>query len=64
MKNRVVLLFAGRFMLPCLVSAGWIRQAPGTANNLYSVHFPVDALTGYAVGEGGTILKIAETWRR
>jgi photosystem II stability/assembly factor-like uncharacterized protein len=36
--------------------AGWFDQTSGTANQLLSVHFPVDATTGYAVGNSGTIL--------
>jgi photosystem II stability/assembly factor-like uncharacterized protein len=36
---------------------GWYDLASGTTNDLYSVSFPVDTLTGYAVGESGTILK-------
>ena len=52
-------------LVPGVASAGWILQNSGTTDHLYSVHFPVDALTGYAVGQSGTILKTANggaTW--
>ena len=35
----------------------WNGQSSGTTYNLMSVHFPVDAQTGYAVGNYGTVLK-------
>jgi photosystem II stability/assembly factor-like uncharacterized protein len=37
--------------------ANWVSQSSGTNKNLRSVHFPVDAQTGYAVGDSGIILK-------
>ena len=44
-------------LVPGLASAGWVAQISGTTEHLYSVHFPVDAQTGYAVGDAGTIRK-------
>jgi len=38
----------------------WVTQTSGTTNELKSVHFPVDALTGYAVGYSGIILKTTD----
>uniref|UniRef100_A0A7C4GDY9 Photosynthesis system II assembly factor Ycf48/Hcf136-like domain-containing protein n=1 Tax=candidate division WOR-3 bacterium TaxID=2052148 RepID=A0A7C4GDY9_UNCW3 len=38
---------------------GWSRMSVGCTLDLYSVCFPVDTMTGYAVGAGGTILKTA-----
>ncbi len=56
-----VLCGASIIVLPGLASAGWVAQTSGTTYGLFSVHFPVDAQTGYAVGVGGTILKTVET---
>ena len=45
--------------------AGWRRQESGVTDDLRSVCFPVDTVTGYVVGDGGTILKTTnsgETW--
>jgi len=39
------------------MGALWEPRDPGTTNTLFSVHFPVNASTGYAVGGVGTILK-------
>ncbi len=36
---------------------GWSAQTSGTTQLLTAVHFPVDAITGYVVGNNGTILK-------
>jgi hypothetical protein len=36
--------------------ASWDSLTSGTTNSIFSVHFPVDAQTGYAVGDMGTIL--------
>jgi photosystem II stability/assembly factor-like uncharacterized protein/sugar lactone lactonase YvrE len=36
---------------------GWQAGTSGTSHDLYSVCFPVDTMTGYAVGDSGTILK-------
>jgi photosystem II stability/assembly factor-like uncharacterized protein len=54
MKKLYILLVA----LPLVTSslAQWIPQNSGTTYHLYSVNF-TDAVTGYAVGSGGTILK-------
>jgi len=57
---RFFLIPAVLFLLPGLASAGWVSQSSGTTRYLYSVHFPVDAQTGYAVGDLGTILKTTD----
>ncbi|MDH4274802.1 MAG: YCF48-related protein, partial [Gammaproteobacteria bacterium] len=38
-------------------AADWAAQVSGTANKLNDVVFPVDATTGYVVGDSGTLLK-------
>jgi photosystem II stability/assembly factor-like uncharacterized protein len=40
--------------------ASWVSQNSGTTHWLRSVDFPVDAQTGYAVGDTGTILKTTD----
>ena len=47
-------------VMPGLASAGWVRQNSGTGLYLYSVHFPLNASTGYAVGASGTILMTSD----
>ena len=45
--------------------ANWVSQTSGTTELLMSGHFPVDALTGYAVGGAGAIRKTTDgggTW--
>jgi len=37
-----------------------VRQSSGTTNTLRSVYFPMDAQTGYAVGDSGIILKTTD----
>jgi len=54
---RSVLIPAVLFLLPGYASAGWVQQTSGTPNALYSVRFPIDGQTGYAVGGQGTIIK-------
>ena len=54
------------FLLAGAAQAGWFPLNSGTTNILYSVHFPVDAQRGYAVGYSGTIVKTTDgggTWR-
>ncbi|MCK4452963.1 hypothetical protein KAU59_01275, partial [candidate division WOR-3 bacterium] len=60
MKNLCFILFTVLFLLPCLTHAGWIEQNSGIINELWSVHFPADAQTGYAVGGYGKILKTTD----
>src|SRR3972149_5723809 len=36
---------------------GWMKLSSGTSEYLRAVQFPVDDITGYAVGDNGTILK-------
>ncbi len=38
----------------------WVPLASGTGMYLYGVHFPLDAQTGYVVGDYGTILKTTD----
>jgi len=59
---KVVKYFCSALVLlaPLWASAGWVPQNSGTGVTLYSVHFPVDAQTGYAVGWSGTILKTTD----
>ena len=43
---------------------GWVKQASGTVNYLYNIHF-IDANTGTVVGDDGTILRTTDggaTW--
>jgi hypothetical protein len=40
--------------------ATWVSQVSGLTNGLESVHFPLNATTGYAVGQNGTILKTTD----
>ncbi|MCH7761868.1 hypothetical protein IIA15_10800 [candidate division TA06 bacterium] len=40
--------------------AGWDVQTTPTTRTLYAVHFPVVAITGYAIGNSGTILKTTD----
>jgi hypothetical protein len=57
-KNSLALRWTGPLILTFLFFSG-------TTNDLNSVHFPVDATTGFAVGEAGTILKTTDgraTW--
>jgi len=54
---RSILIPAVLFLLPGYASAGWVPQTSGTPYALYSVRFPIDAQTGYAVGAQGTIIK-------
>ena len=45
--------------------ATWLVQPEPSGKDLNGVHFPVDATTGYAVGQSGTILKTVDggaTW--
>jgi photosystem II stability/assembly factor-like uncharacterized protein len=44
-------------LVPGLAFAGWVQQNSGALDHLSSVHFPVDALTGYAAGINGKIWK-------
>jgi len=48
------------FLLPRYGQADWVQQNSGTTRNLNFVQFPVDALTGYAVGVGGVIRKTTD----
>jgi photosystem II stability/assembly factor-like uncharacterized protein len=46
-------------------NSNWVVQNSDTSYDLYSVCFPVDTMTGYAVGDYGTILKTTnsgDTW--
>jgi photosystem II stability/assembly factor-like uncharacterized protein len=46
-------------------NSNWVVQNSDTSYDLYSVRFPVDTMTGYAVGNEGTILKTTNsggTW--
>ena len=48
-----------------LLFAGWSAQTSGVVTDLNSVSFPEGTLVGYAVGEGGVILKTTDgggTW--
>jgi photosystem II stability/assembly factor-like uncharacterized protein len=54
MKKVIVLLVALVGMISAM--AQWVPQNSGTTNDLKSVYF-TDELTGYAVGNSGTILK-------
>ena len=47
-------------LVPALSYAGWVSQNSGTNAGLFSVHFPMNILTGYAVGDNGTILKTTD----
>jgi hypothetical protein len=38
----------------------WVSQSSGAPADLYSVYFPTDAQTGYAVGDYGSILKTTD----
>ena len=38
----------------------WASKASGTGLRLWSVHFPVDAQTGYAAGDSGMVLKTTD----
>jgi hypothetical protein len=40
--------------------SNWVKQTPITGNPLQGVYFPADAVTGYAVGDNGTILKTTD----
>jgi photosystem II stability/assembly factor-like uncharacterized protein len=40
--------------------AGFTWEETSSRNQLYSIHFPLDAQTGYAVGDSGTILKTTD----
>ncbi len=49
------------------VQANWTVLNSGTSEDLYAVHFPAGAATGYAAGMRGTILKTVDggqTWRK
>jgi photosystem II stability/assembly factor-like uncharacterized protein len=51
--------------IPCVSWADWMVQTTPTSSNLYAVHFPLDAITGYAIGNSGTILGTTDngvTW--
>jgi len=49
-------LFLAAMILINIANAQWTAQSSGTKNYLYSVYF-IDKDLGFAVGEGGTILK-------
>jgi hypothetical protein len=51
---------AGKIFKTTDGGATWDTLISGTTHGLLSVHFPVNALTGYAVGRGGTILKTTD----
>ena len=62
-----ILCGVGFTLTPTLASAGWVAQNAGTTNYLCSVYFPMDAQTGYAVGQNGTPIppeyhSVEETW--
>jgi len=49
------------------VSADWTVLDTGTSKDLKAVEFPVNEITGYAVGSGGTIIKTTDagsTWSK
>jgi photosystem II stability/assembly factor-like uncharacterized protein len=47
---KFILIPAVLFLLPGITQAGWVQQNSGTTLPLYSVDFPVNDQTGYAVG--------------
>ena len=49
--------FFGTILHSTDMGATWSAQSSGTGLDLYDVRFATDALTGLAVGEGGTILR-------
>jgi len=51
-----VLVLAMLFIAPSFAPAAWVLQQQ-TTGHYYSVHFPVDALTGYIAGDYGTVVK-------
>jgi photosystem II stability/assembly factor-like uncharacterized protein len=51
-----VLILCFALTIPCVSWADWTVQTTPTSSNLYAVHFPLDAITGYAIGSSGTIL--------
>ena len=40
--------------------ASWVQLVSGTTQNLFGVHFPVDAAVGFAVGKGGVIRRTVD----
>jgi len=62
---RTCVLISTVCLLAASALAGWIPLNSGTTTDLEDVCFPVDAVTGYAVGGGGLILKTTDggaTW--
>ncbi len=55
-----ILCGASIFALPSVAFGGWFPQNSGTSYWLYSIHFPVDDLTGYAVGTFLTVLRTTD----
>lgn len=55
---------SGRVMATADGGATWSQMSSPTSANLKSVRFPLDFRTGYAVGDGGTLLKTTDgaTW--
>jgi photosystem II stability/assembly factor-like uncharacterized protein len=49
--------FFGTILHSADLGLSWSAQASGTFSDLFDVHFASDALTGVAVGAGGTILR-------
>ena len=50
-------VLCGALLMPGLASAGWVTLLTGTIMDVWSVHFPVNASTGYIVGDSGGIRK-------
>lgn len=59
MKRQISLLGL-LILIPALSFAGWVSQNSGAAFALSSVHFPVDAQTGYITVSNGAILKTTD----
>jgi photosystem II stability/assembly factor-like uncharacterized protein len=53
--KRIYVILIAIFALN-IANAQWVQQKPGTTNGFHSVYF-TDSLTGYVVGNAGTILK-------
>jgi len=61
-RNAVI---GGLLLLSSLLFAGWMPLTSGVTTALNAVQFPVSTLVGYAVGNGGVILKTTDgggTW--
>lgn len=54
--NLIAKPYIGKILKTTNAGASWTSQKSGTVYPLYSVYFP-DVRTGYAVGDGGVILK-------